>query len=57
MVNNKIIKINVVWNQPSNRNVWIVVIFMIVVFLVIRFFKLNFEKTRWADSNYSPYSE
>jgi len=56
-LNNKVIKINVVWNQPSNRNVWIIVIFMIVVFLVIRFFKLNFEKTRWADSNYSPYSE
>lgn len=54
---NKSMKIKVVWNEPSNRNVWFVVIFMIVVFIIIRLLKINFEKNRWADSSYSPYSE
>jgi hypothetical protein len=54
---NTAMKIKVVWNEPSNRNVWIIAIFMIVVYIVIRYFKINFEKTRWADSSYSPYSE
>lgn len=54
---NTAMKVRVVWNQPSNRNVWIIAIFMIVVYIVIRYFKINFEKRRWADSSYSPYSE
>lgn len=54
---NTAMKIKVVWNEPSNRNVWIIAIFMIVVYVVIRYFKINFEKTRWANSDYSPYSE
>jgi len=49
--------VDVVWNQPSNRNVWLVIIFMIGVFVLIRFIALSFEKQRWADSSYSPYSE
>lgn len=54
---NTAMKLKVVWNQPSSRNVWIIAIFMIVVYIVIRYFKINFEKTRWEDSSYSPYSE
>ncbi|MCC9062752.1 DUF4178 domain-containing protein [Flavobacterium piscisymbiosum] len=54
---NTAMKVKVVWNQPSSRNVWIIAIFMIVVYVVIRYFKINFEKTRWEDSSYSPYSE
>ena len=54
---NTAMKVKVVWNQPSNRNVWIIAIFMIVVYVVIRYFKINFEKMRWEDSSYSPYSE
>lgn len=55
--NNNIMSIKVVWNEPSNRNVWLIIIFMIVVFISIRFLKINFEKKRWEDSSYSPYSE
>ena len=56
-IKNTAMKVKVVWNQPSSRNVWIIAIFMIVVYIVIRYFKINFEKTRWEDSSYSPYSE
>lgn len=55
--NNNMMSIRVVWNEPSNRNAWLTIIFMIVVFILIRFLKLNFEKKRWTDSSYSPYSE
>lgn len=54
---NTAMKVKVVWNQPSSRNVWIIALFMIVVYVVIRYFKINFEKMRWEDSSYSPYSE
>lgn len=50
-------EINVIWNQPSSRNAWFVIIFMIGVFAIIYFFKYSFEKSRWSDSSYSPYSE
>lgn len=56
-INNNSMKIKVVWNEPSNRNAWLVIIFMIVVFILIRLLKINFEKKRWAESSYSPYSE
>ncbi|MDR7369561.1 DUF4178 domain-containing protein [Flavobacterium aquidurense] len=56
-INNNIMTVKVLWNEPSTRNVWLVVIFMIAVFLLIRFLKINFEKKRWSDSSYSPYSE
>ncbi|MFB3385941.1 DUF4178 domain-containing protein [Flavobacterium sp. LAR06] len=54
---NNAMTIRVVWQEPSNRNVWLIVIFMIAVFILIRFLKINFEKKRWSDSSYSPYSE
>lgn len=54
---NNAMTIRVVWQESSNRNVWLIVIFMIVVLIVIRFLKINFEKKRWSDSSYSPYSE
>ncbi|PWB22743.1 DUF4178 domain-containing protein [Flavobacterium sp. HTF] len=56
-INNNNLKVKVVWNQPSDRNVWLVVVFMLVVFLAIRFFKSTFEKNRWSDSSYSPFNE
>ncbi|MBZ4036033.1 DUF4178 domain-containing protein [Flavobacterium sp. 17A] len=52
---NNAMRINVVWNEPSSRNVWLVIIGMIVIFFIIRFFKNQFEKNRWADSSYSNY--
>ncbi|RZJ52816.1 MAG: DUF4178 domain-containing protein [Flavobacterium sp.] len=54
---NSEMQVNVVWNQPSNRNVWFVILFMAGVFAVIYFFNYHFEKSRWAESSYSPYSE
>jgi len=54
--NNKM-NIKVIWNEPSNRNVWFIVIFMIIVYVLIRYLRINFEKKRWEDSSYSPYSE
>lgn len=56
-INNSEMRVNVVWNEPSSRNVWLIVIAMIVIYLIIRFFKYNFEKERWADSSYSRYDE
>lgn len=54
---NSAMQIRAVWNEPSNRNVWLIVIFMIVVYIVIRYLRIDFEKKRWEDSSYSPYSE
>lgn len=54
-LSNSEMQVNVVWNEPSNRNAWIVVIGMVVIFFIIRFFKNQFEKERWADSSYSTY--
>lgn len=54
VVNNQM-KIKVVWNEPSSRNIWLVIIFMIVVYIAIRLLNYNFEKKRWADSSYSRY--
>ena len=56
-VKNNAMKIKVIWNEPSYRNVWFIVIFMIAIYILIRYLKNNFEKRRWADSSYSPYSE
>lgn len=56
-VNNSEMQVNVVWNEPSSRNVWLVIIAMIVIYFIIRFFSYNFEKERWAESNYSRYPE
>ncbi|CAA9196883.1 DUF4178 domain-containing protein [Flavobacterium collinsii] len=54
---NSEMRVNVVWNEPSSRNVWMVVIGMIIIYLIIWFFNYNFEKGRWADSSYSRYEE
>ncbi|WP_166922526.1 DUF4178 domain-containing protein [Flavobacterium poyangense] len=56
-VRNNVMRIKVVWNEPSSRNVWLVIIFMVVVLAIIWYARLNYEKRRWSDSNYSPYSE
>jgi len=52
---NNAMRINVIWNEPSNRNVWLVIIGMIAIFFIIRFFKNQLEKNRWAESSYSNY--
>ncbi|MFW0737622.1 DUF4178 domain-containing protein [Flavobacterium sp. T12S277] len=54
---NSEMRVNVVWNEPSSRNVWMVVIGMIIIYLIIWFFNYNFEKGRWEDSSYSRYEE
>ncbi|GIQ59115.1 hypothetical protein Flavo103_22510 [Flavobacterium collinsii] len=54
---NSEMRVNVVWNEPSSRNVWMVVIGMIIIYLIIWFFNYNFEKGRWVDSSYSRYEE
>ncbi len=54
---NNEMRINVVWNEPSSRNVWLVIIGMIVIYLIIRYFSYKFEKERWADSSYSRYND
>ncbi|KAF2328532.1 DUF4178 domain-containing protein [Flavobacterium nitrogenifigens] len=52
---NSEMNVKVVWNQPSNRNVWLVIIAMVVIYFIIRYFKNQFEKKRWSDSSYSTY--
>ncbi|AWK03898.1 hypothetical protein HYN56_06505 [Flavobacterium crocinum] len=47
--------VSVVWNQPSNRNVWLVIIGMVVIYFIIRYFRNQLERNRWADSSYSTY--
>ncbi|MHC0444163.1 DUF4178 domain-containing protein [Flavobacterium sp. 3-218] len=54
-LSNSEMSISVVWNQPSNRNAWLVIIGMIVIYLIVRYFRIQFEKKRWADSSYSTY--
>lgn len=54
-IKNNAMRVNVIWNEPSSRNVWLVIIGMVVIFFIIRFFKNQFEKNRWADSSYSTY--
>ncbi|MFB9078340.1 DUF4178 domain-containing protein [Flavobacterium procerum] len=46
-------QVSAVWSQPSNRNLWFVIIFMGIIFFIIRYFTMNFENRRWADSSYS----
>jgi len=53
---NNYLKVNVVWNQPSMRNVWIPILLMIGIYIGLRYLKLNFEQKRWEESSYSPYN-
>lgn len=54
-LSNSTMNVSVVWNQPSNRNVWLVIIGMVVLYFIIRYARNEFEKKRWADSSYSTY--
>ncbi|RZJ69337.1 DUF4178 domain-containing protein [Flavobacterium sp.] len=47
--------VNVVWNQPSLRNVWFTALFMAIFVAVIYFIRYQFEKKRWSESDYSDY--
>lgn len=53
--NNNEMRVKVVWNEPSTRNVWLVIIALIVIYVIIRFFSYNFEKERWSESSYSQF--
>jgi len=52
---NSEMEVSVVWNEPSNRNAWLVIIGMIVIYFIVRYYRNQFEKKRWADSSYSNY--
>ncbi|WP_294960018.1 DUF4178 domain-containing protein [uncultured Flavobacterium sp.] len=52
---NSEMNVNVVWNQPSNRNLGLVILAMVIIYFIIRYFRNQFEKERWADSSYSTY--
>ncbi|WP_119788982.1 DUF4178 domain-containing protein [Flavobacterium anhuiense] len=52
---NSEMNVNVVWNQPSSRNLGLVILGMVIIYFIIRYFKNQFEKERWADSSYSTY--
>ncbi|KAF2332287.1 DUF4178 domain-containing protein [Flavobacterium ginsenosidimutans] len=54
-LSNSEMEVSVVWNEPSNRNAWLVIIGMIVIYFIVRYFRNQFEKKRWADSSYSTY--
>ena len=52
---NKIISVNVVWNQPSMRNVWFMIIALAILAAAAYAWRRHFEQSRWAESNFSPY--
>lgn len=52
---NNSMKVDVVWNQPSMWNVWIPIVLMGIAMIGIYCLNVNFERTRWAESDYSPF--
>ena len=54
---NNYMRVRAVWNQPSTWNAWFQIIAMGILLAGLYFLNFNFEKKRWADSDYSPYSE
>lgn len=53
---NRMMSVNVVWNQPSMRNAWFVVFGLAIIVLGMYLWRRQFEQNRWAESNNSPYS-
>ncbi len=47
--------VKVVWNRPSTRNIWFIVLFMAIFSVVVYFIRHLFEKKRWSESDYSEY--
>ena len=52
---NNVMIVSAVWNEPSSRNIWMMILFMVLIMAGLYFLNNNFEKKRWADSDYSPY--
>lgn len=50
------INVEVVWNKPSGRNVYMIMIFLIVIFFGIFYAEKYFETKKWEDSGFSPYN-
>jgi len=46
---NQNVQIQATWSSPSNRNVWMVCIFMIIFFFGMFFLEKNFEERRWNE--------
>lgn len=56
-VSNNYLHVDVSWNKPSLRNVWMTVLFMGVFIVILYYLNKYFETRRWEDSSYSPYVE
>lgn len=56
-MSNSLLTVKASWNKPSNRNVWMVIVFMVAFLGVAYFLNRYFETKRWEDSSYSPYSQ
>jgi len=54
---NNYLHVDVSWNKPSMRNVWMTVLFMGVFIVILYYINKYFETRRWEDSSYSPYVE
>jgi Zn-finger nucleic acid-binding protein len=52
---NQLISVNVVWNRPSTRNAWFLIIGLALVCIGMYITKKQFEQKRWSDSSFSPY--
>ncbi|TGD57643.1 DUF4178 domain-containing protein [Flavobacterium humi] len=50
-------KVDVVWSQPSTWNAWIPIVLMGLAMIGVYYLNVNFERTRWAESDYSPFDE
>lgn len=46
---NQSVKIQASWSSPSNRNVWMVIIFMVVFVIGMYYLDKNFEQKRWNE--------
>ena len=53
--NTNAISVKARWESASNWNFGFIVITMLVIFGIIALGKRLFEKSRWSDSDYSPY--
>lgn len=55
-VSNRVVSVYATWNAPLQRNVFIPIFAMAAIGVACYYIKNQFERRRWAESNYSPYS-